>query len=293
MLIFRRTWLSEVVKANIWNCYLVRGGHAATVGTEQGDRCSCGPAQQAGKTIPLISHLIPLSTGPQSQSKTNMLITPVYIRPLVRLGWETNETAVAVSRDPRAKHRRKSRKVGLLKKKQRTNLSIWGLGLKQSLSVFKSRRPPQQATTRSLQAAAHQIYGLNTHVASTAPWQHCAAAHNNTLGPLGQLPAHLEASPSPWGGIQPPEQWCCSRCCAYCPRWPGCWPAPAGPAWQRCSWTDRSYRRCPRPKRSWWFWPISRGDKSANTTAQERCQIGDRRWRRSKLLASPHHFPQL
>lgn len=86
MLIFRKTWLSEVVKANIWNCYLGRGGHAATVGTAQGDRCSRGPAQQAGKTIPLISHLIPLSTGPRSQSETNMLITPVYIRPLGSVG---------------------------------------------------------------------------------------------------------------------------------------------------------------------------------------------------------------
>lgn len=34
-----------------------------TLGMAQGDRCSCGPAQQASKTIPLICHLIPLSTG--------------------------------------------------------------------------------------------------------------------------------------------------------------------------------------------------------------------------------------
>lgn len=94
MLIFRRTWLSEVVKANIWNCYLVRGGHAATVGTAQGDRCSHGPAQQAGKTIPLISHLIPLSTGTQSQSGTNMLITPVYIQPLGSVGLVSKQNHV-------------------------------------------------------------------------------------------------------------------------------------------------------------------------------------------------------
>lgn len=49
--------------------YLLRGVHAATVGTAQGDRCSCGPAQQAGKTIPLICHLIPLSTGLQPRSQ--------------------------------------------------------------------------------------------------------------------------------------------------------------------------------------------------------------------------------
>lgn len=37
------------MKANIWNRYLASGVHAATVGAAQGDRCSCGPARQAGK----------------------------------------------------------------------------------------------------------------------------------------------------------------------------------------------------------------------------------------------------
>lgn len=66
--------------------YLLRRVHAVTVGMAQGDRCSYGPAQQAGKTIPLICHLIPLSTGLQSQSQPNVLITPAYIRPLGSVG---------------------------------------------------------------------------------------------------------------------------------------------------------------------------------------------------------------
>lgn len=65
--------------------HLLRWGHPVTVGMAQCDRCSCRPAQQANKTIPLICHLIPLSTGLQSQSMHNMLT--IY-RHLETLGLE-------------------------------------------------------------------------------------------------------------------------------------------------------------------------------------------------------------
>lgn len=71
-LFFRKAWVSE--SQHMEPSHLRRWGHPVTVGTAQCDRCSCRPARQANKTIPLICHLIPLSTGLQSQSMHNMLI---------------------------------------------------------------------------------------------------------------------------------------------------------------------------------------------------------------------------
>lgn len=70
-LLVRKFWVSE--RQHMEPSRFVRWGHPVTVGAVQCDRCYCRPARQGNKPIPLICHLIPLSTGLPSESTHNML----------------------------------------------------------------------------------------------------------------------------------------------------------------------------------------------------------------------------
>ena len=70
-LLVRKVWVSE--RQHMEPSRFVRWGHPVTVGAVQCDRCYCRPARQGNKPIPLICHLIPLSTGLLSESTHNML----------------------------------------------------------------------------------------------------------------------------------------------------------------------------------------------------------------------------
>lgn len=70
-LLVRKAWVSE--REHMEPSRFVRWGHPVTVGAVQCDRCYCRPARQGNKPIPLICHLIPLSTGLPSESTHNML----------------------------------------------------------------------------------------------------------------------------------------------------------------------------------------------------------------------------
>lgn len=83
LFVFRKACVSE--SQHMEPSRSLRWGHAVTVGMVQCDRCSCRPAQQANRTIPLICYLIPLSTGLQPQS---MLIINRHMQTLGLVKWE-------------------------------------------------------------------------------------------------------------------------------------------------------------------------------------------------------------
>lgn len=82
----KKAWVSE--SQHMEPSHLLRLGHLVTVGTAQCDRCYCRPARRGIKTIPLICHLILLSTGLQSQSMHNMLLMHRHLEILGLVGWK-------------------------------------------------------------------------------------------------------------------------------------------------------------------------------------------------------------